>query len=180
MKVTALEIRKILNKTLQIALPLALGLAVFLWTYHGFDFKKACDVLFERMDYKWMILSLFFGIGGELFRGWRWTLALYPLGEFPKRSNSVYAVFVSYAANLVIPRIGEVSRCAILSKYDNVSFSKSLGTVLTERLIDMGCVGMITVCTLLWQMNIFSDFFRQTGTDSGFFCRFRMFSGVAE
>ncbi len=171
MKVTALEIRKILNKTLQIALPLALGLAVFLWTYHGFDFKKACDVLFERMDYKWMILSLFFGIGGELFRGWRWTLALYPLGEFPKRSNSVYAVFVSYAANLVIPRIGEVSRCAILSKYDNVSFSKSLGTVLTERLIDMGCVGMITVCTLLWQMNIFSDFFRQTGTDSGFFCR---------
>ena len=169
MKVTAVEIRKVLNKTLQIALPLVLGFAILLWTYHGFDFKKAGDVLFERMDYKWMFLSLFFGIAGQLFRGWRWNLALYPLGEFPKRSNSVYAIFISYAANLLIPRVGEVSRCAVLSKYDNVSFSKSLGTVLTERLVDMLCVGLITVCTLLCQMKIFSVFFHQTGTDGVFF-----------
>ena len=60
-------------------------------------------------------------------------------------SNSVYAVFVSYAANLVVPRVGEVSRCGILSKYDGVSFSKSLGTVVTERLSDTICVLLITV-----------------------------------
>lgn len=96
-------------------------------------------------------------------------MALYPLGEYPKASNSVYAIFVSYAANLVVPRIGEVSRCGILSKFDNVSFSKSLGTVVSERLIDSVCVLLITGVTLVLQSGIFARFFRITGTDGAFF-----------
>ena len=97
-------------------------------------------------------------------------MALAPLGEFPKLSNSVYAIFVSYAANLVIPRVGEVSRCGLLFKYDGVSFSKSLGTVVTERIIDSVLVIFITVITLLLQSGMFAEFFKATGTDITFFC----------
>lgn len=120
------------------------------------------------MNYGWMLFSLVFGVFGHLFRGWRWNLTLAPLGEYPKLSDSVYAVFVSYAANLVIPRVGEISRCGILAKYDGVSFSKSLGTVVTERLIDTLCVVLITGVTLLLQSRVFSDFFAKTGTNIGF------------
>ena len=118
-----------------------------------------------------MLFSLVFGVLAHLLRGWRWNLALAPLGEYPRLSNSVYAIFVSYAANLVIPRIGEVSRCGILAKYDGVSFPKSLGTVVTERIIDTVCIGLITLVTLLLQSGIFAAFFRQTGTDPTFFLR---------
>lgn len=111
-----------------------------------------------------------FGVFGHLFRGWRWNLALAPLGEHPKISNSVYAIFIAYAANLVLPRVGEVSRCGILAKYDNVSFSKSLGTVVSERLVDSVCVLLITAGTLLLQSGVFARFFRITGTDGAFFC----------
>ena len=138
------DIKKWINKVFQITLPLILGAAILVWTYHGFDFGQVRQVLTEGMDYGWMLFSLVFGVLAHLFRGWRWNLALYPLGEYPKASNSVYAIFVSYAANLVVPRIGEVSRCGILSKFDNVSFSKSLGTVVSERLIDSVCVLLIT------------------------------------
>lgn len=55
--------------------------------------------------------------------------------------------FVSYAANLVLPRVGEVSRCGMLAKYDDVSFAKSLGTVVTERLIDTLTILLITGIT---------------------------------
>ena len=123
------------------------------------------------MRYDWMLFSLVFGVLAHLLRGWRWNLALAPLGEYPRLSNSVYAIFVSYAANLVIPRIGEVSRCGILAKYDGVSFPKSLGTVVTERIIDTVCIGLITLVTLLLQSGIFAAFFRQTGTDPTFFLR---------
>lgn len=116
-----------------------------------------------------MLFSLVFGVFGHLFRGWRWNLSLAPLGEFPKRCNTVYAIFVSYAANLVIPRIGEVSRCGVLAKYDGVSFSKSLGTVITERIIDSLCVVLITFVTLLLQTGIFARFIKETGTDPAFF-----------
>lgn len=146
-----------------------LGAAILVWTYHGFDFRRVCEVMDGGMNYGWMLFSLVFGVFGHLFRGWRWNLALAPLGEYPKRSNSVYAIFVAYAVNLILPRVGEVSRCGVLAKYDNVSFSKSLGTVVSERLVDSVCVLLITAGTLLLQTGVFARFFRITGTDGAFF-----------
>ena len=157
-----------INRFLQIFFPLLLGVVILVWTYHGFDFQGVSAALAE-MDYGWMAFSLVFGVFGHLFRGWRWTLSLNPLGEYPKSSNCVYAVFVSYAANLVVPRIGEVSRCGILAKYDGVSFTKSLGTVVTERLIDTVCILLITGVTILLQSGVFADFFARTGTRAASF-----------
>jgi hypothetical protein len=65
---------------------------------------------------------------------------------------------------LVVPRIGEVSRCGVLAKYDNVSFAKSLGTVVTERLVDTLTIFLITGITVLLQMPVFVTFLENTGT----------------
>ena len=160
--------KKRINKILQIIFPLLLGAVIMVWTYRGFDFQGVSAALTD-MDYGWMALSLVFGVFGHLFRGWRWVLSLEPLDEHPKSANCVYAVFVSYATNLLVPRIGEVSRCGILLKYDNVSFTKSLGTVVTERLIDTLCVLLITGATLLLQSGVFVSFFAHTGTRAASF-----------
>ena len=160
------HIKKIVKKSLQILLPLVLGAAIMIWMYHGFNFGHVWEVLDGGMDYSWMLLSLVFGVFSHIFRGWRWKLTLAPLGEYPKTSDCVYAVFVSYAANLIVPRVGEISRCGILAKYDGTSFPKSLGTVVTERLIDTLCVALITGVTLLLQAGVFATFFKETGTDT--------------
>ena len=157
------ESKKRINKIIQIGFPLLLGGAIMVWTYHGFDFQRVASV-FGDMHWGWMFFSLIFGVFSHLFRGWRWRLALEPLGEYPKLGNCVYAIFVSYAANLVVPRVGEVSRCGILSRYDGVSFAKSLGTVVSERLIDTVCILLITGVTILLQSAVFVDFFERTGT----------------
>ena len=148
-------------------MPLALGGFILLWVYKDFDFSRVGEVLEHGMNYWWMLLTLVFGVFSHVLRGWRWKQTLAPLGAYPKTSDCVNAIFVSYAANLVVPRIGEISRCGILSKYDNVSFSKSLGTVVTERLIDTLCVALITGLTLVLQMKVFKSFFAETGTDLG-------------
>lgn len=163
------HLKKTINKAVQIVFPLLLGAAILVWTYHGFDFRQVWEVMDGEMNYWWMAFSLVFGVLGHVFRGWRWNLTLAPLGEYPKLSDSVYAVFISYAANLVLPRVGEVSRCGVLAKYDGVSFSKSLGTVVTERLIDTLCVLSITAFTLLVQSRVFAAFFDRTGTNAHFF-----------
>jgi hypothetical protein len=100
----------------------------------------------------------------QVFRGWRWRQTLEPLDAFPRRSDCVNAIFISYAASLVVPRIGEVSRCGVLAKYDNVSFAKSLGTVVTERLVDTLTIFLITGITVLLQMPVFVTFLENTGT----------------
>ena len=161
------ERKKIFKKVLQVIFPLLLGVFILVWVYRDFNFQRVGEVMLHGMDYGWIALSLVFGVFANLFRGWRWKLALEPLAEYPKTSNCVYAIFISYASNLVIPRVGEVTRCGVLSKYDGVSFPKSLGTVVSERMIDTLCVGLITGMVLLSQMPVFATFFAETGTDVG-------------
>lgn len=159
------DTKKVLKKTLQIVFPLLLGAGILYWTYRDFNFQRVWQVLDGGMNYGWMLFSLVFGVTAQVCRGLRWKLTLEPLGERPKTANCIYSIFISYAANLVVPRVGEVSRCGVLSKYDGVSFAKSLGTVVTERLVDMLCVALITGSTLLLQAPVFATFFEETGTD---------------
>ena len=161
------ERKKIFKKALQIIFPLLLGIFILVWVYRDFNFQRVWEVLANGVDYRWMFVSLVFGVFANLFRGWRWKLALKPLGEYPKTAHCVYAIFISYASNLIIPRVGEVTRCGVLSKYDDVSFSKSLGTVVSERMVDTLCVGLITGLVLLSQMPVFATFFAETGTNVG-------------
>lgn len=70
-------------------------------------------------------------------RGWRWGLLIQSLGEKFRMRNAVYAVLGNYAVNLVLPRVGEVWRCGMLTKYDKLSFTKLLGTLLIDRVSDL-------------------------------------------
>lgn len=132
--------------------------------YRDFDFRSIENILINEMSWTWMLLSFPFGILAQMFRGWRWRQTLEPVGEYPRSSTSVNSIFLSYAASLVIPRIGEFTRCGVLKRYDGVSFPKALGTVVTERAIDTLLMLIVTMLTLLMQMRVFTTFFTKTGT----------------
>ena len=155
---------KLLKEILSVLLPIALGVFILYWVYRDFDFARVGDVLLHGTSWGWMLLSLFFGVMSHVLRGWRWRQTLEPLGYRPRMGNCVDAIFVSYTTNLVLPRIGEVSRCGVLARYDRVPFAKSLGTVVTERLLDTLCILLITGGTVLLQMPVFVRFFHETGT----------------
>jgi uncharacterized protein (TIRG00374 family) len=157
-------VNKHIVKVLKIFLPIALGVFILYWLYRDFDFALVGEVLRDGTNWWWMLLSLLFGVLSHVLRGLRWKLTLAPLGAYPRAGSCVDAVFVSYAANLVLPRVGEVSRCGILSRYEGVPFAQSLGTVVTERAIDMLCMLLLTSVTFFVQMPVFFTFFEQTGT----------------
>ena len=173
-----MELKNIISSVAKVVLPFVLGGAILWWMYRGEDFSVIRHVLIEEMDWTWMLLSFPFGILAQMFRAWRWKQTLEPIvlrseecGErselhTPQIRNSIciYAIFVSYAASLVIPRIGEFSRCAVLKRYDGISFSKALGTVVTERAVDTLIVMIYSGIILLLEMSIFGTFFRKTGT----------------
>ncbi len=155
---------KISNIILKILMPLALGGAILYWMYRGEDWQTIVHVTTDEMNWTWMLLSFPFGILAQAFRGWRWRQTLEPVGEKPRTSVSVHSIFLSYAVSLLIPRVGEFTRCGVLKRYDNISFPKALGTVVTERAIDSLLVMGITVMVLLLEMSTFGTFFQKTGT----------------
>ena len=156
--------KKVLTKTAKFVLPLFLGAFILYWVYRDFDFAHAGATLAHGLRWDWMALSLLFGVLSHVVRGYRWRQMLEPLDVSPRTGHCVDAIYVSYAASLVIPRIGEVSRCGLLSRYDGVSFSKSLGTVVTERLVDTLSILLIAGVTLGLEFPVFLTFFRETGT----------------
>lgn len=152
------------NITVKFVLPLVLGGLILYWMYRGYDFGRMKDVMLHDMDWTWMLLSLPFGVTAQMFRGMRWRQTLEPVGERPRLATCVHAIFLSYAASLVIPRVGEFTRCGVLTRCDGTSFPKALGTVVTERAIDTFVIMVITGLTLLSQTGVFALFFARTGT----------------
>ena len=161
------QITRHLSQIIKVALPLILGGVILYWMYRNFNFQSIEHVLTSEMNWMWMLLSFPFGILAQMFRGWRWKQALEPTGEQPRTSTSIYAVFLSYAVSLIIPRVGEVARCGILKRYDGVSFSKALGTVVTERAVDTMLMLLITLIAFVSQISVFTSFFSKTGTRFG-------------
>lgn len=144
-------------------MPLALAVGILWWMYRGIRWEELEDALSHRMSWTWMLLSLPFGILAQVFRAMRWKQALAPAGEHPRLSTCTHAVFLSYASSLVIPRVGEVLRCGILRRYEDTNFSCSIGTVVTERIIDTMLILVLSFLTFLTQIPVFLTFFQHTG-----------------
>ena len=158
-----MEQKRWMYHVVKILMPLTLGGAILYWMYRDFDFQSIRHVLLHEMNWTWMLLSFPFGILAQVLRGWRWKQTLDPMGLHVRQSTAVNAVFLSYAASLVIPRIGEFTRCGVLKRWEGVSFSKALGTVVTERAVDTLIVMLYSGLILLLEMSVFGTFFRKTG-----------------
>ena len=148
-----------LKKILKILLPLVLAVFLFWWVYRDMDFSRLMDVFRSGLNYEWILLSCVLSVLSMIIRGLRWHQLLDPVCPGCTKKTTILSIFVGYAANLLLPRAGEVARCGVLTKSDGVSFSKSLGTVITERVFDMICLLAMTFFTVLFQMGFFRDFF---------------------
>ena len=84
-----------------------------------------------------ILISIIFGALSHLSRAYRWKFLLNPLGYHPSFINLTGAVLVNYLSNLGIPRSGDVLRVTVISAYEKIPFSKGLGTVISERVIDL-------------------------------------------
>lgn len=156
---------KLLGNILKTALPFALGIGILWWMYRETDWTDFWHTISSELHWGWMLVSLIFGVVPQVFRALRWQMTLRPMGEFARSRTCINAIFLSYAASLVIPRVGEVTRCGTLKKVDDISFSKSIGTVVTERLVDSLIMLVIAATAFLSQLPVFLKFIDETGAD---------------
>ncbi len=91
-------------------------------------------------------------------RGVRWSLLLEPVvGYRPAQTDTMLAVLTGYFANLLIPRMGEVTRCGTLNRLEGVPVNISFGTVVAERIFDVIMLLLIIGLTLLVEFERLSE-----------------------
>lgn len=123
------------------------------------EHKQMIADSFKRANYSWVVLLIFFGLLSNFFRTERWRILLKPLGYTPNYWNTFSAVMIMFFANLLFPRLGEVMRCTILYKYENVPVEKSIGTMVLERIIDLVCILILGGIILMLEYQRFYQFF---------------------
>lgn len=128
-----------IRKFLSLTIPLFIGLVIIYYQYTTLTTEELekIKISFIKADYFYIFLSLFIALFGFWSRAYRWKFALQHLGYNTQFRNDLMTVCVSYLVNLTIPRSGEISRAALLKKYENVPFDKGFGTIVAERIIDL-------------------------------------------
>jgi uncharacterized protein (TIRG00374 family) len=149
-------LNKSIKKILSITLPVALGVFLIWWSLSSLTDKDQSEIInaFNNANYFWVFFSLFLAFLSHVSRAYRWNFLLAPLGYKPRLVNSVFAVFMGYLINLVIPRAGEVVRATAISKYENIPFEKAFGTIVAERIIDVIMLLLIIIGAFFFQFDL--------------------------
>ena len=118
------------------------------WLFRDHSLSDFIDQLL-MVDYGWILIGFLLILLGYLIRAWRWRMLLEPVGYKGSVLPLFYNVMALYLVNLVLPRAGEVYRCGLLYRTDEIPVSASLGTVVTERIVDMLMLLLVTVLAFL-------------------------------
>ncbi|HOD09590.1 MAG TPA: lysylphosphatidylglycerol synthase transmembrane domain-containing protein, partial [Flavobacterium sp.] len=131
--------KKQLGKWLTILIPLFIGIGIIYYQFNTLTAEEVDKIKlsFQKANYNYILLSLVIACIGYWSRAYRWKFALNHLGYQTKFSNNLLTVCVSYLVNLTVPRSGEISRAALIKKYENVAFDKAFGTIVAERIVDL-------------------------------------------
>jgi len=150
-----------LIKTIRSFIFLFIGIILLWVAFRGISFRVLGEILLKA-HYGWLVLAVIISVGSMAIRARRWMLLTEPLGRMPSFSNTYHSLFTGYLANLLFPRLGEVTRCAALSKKENMPFDKLIGTVIIERTIDFVTVLVIMAFLFVWGSSSSGDFLSDT------------------
>lgn len=128
-----------ISKIASLFVPLLLGFGLIYYQYTTLSVEELNKIksCFQQADYFYIYLSLFIALFGYWARAYRWKYSLQHLGYQTDFKNDLMSVCVSYFMNLTIPRSGEITRAALLKRYENVPFDKGFGTIVAERIVDL-------------------------------------------
>ncbi len=148
---------------LKVALPLTFGVFLIWYVFKDLSPTEKEDLYtaFKQADYFWIILSVFLGLLSHLSRAIRWKYTIKPLGKTPKLWNSFFSIMIGYVSNLAFPRLGEVTRPAVLAKYENIPFNKLFGTIVAERAADLLILLLIIIGVILMEFELLGDLLYQ-------------------
>lgn len=132
------------------------------WAFRGQHIEALLNTLKKANRY-WIAASVLACLIAHLLRALRWNMLIKPLGFNPPVKNAFYAVMVGYLANLAFPRMGEVSRCGVLTKTDKIPMNQLVGTVVTERLSDLIMLLSITALAILLEFEHIASFIYENG-----------------
>jgi uncharacterized protein (TIRG00374 family) len=149
------------KKSLQYLIGLIVAVAMMFFAFKDIQWKEI-QKGFKEANYFWIGVSMVIGILEKLIRASRWNMLLRASGHNPKLISTFCGVAIGYLANMVLPRMGEVTRCGVVYKADKIPVAQVFGTVVLERIIDVITLLLVILLALGVEYDIFYHWLVQT------------------
>ncbi len=121
---------------------------------------------FKSVKLGWIGLIWIAFVLSNINRTYKWQMLLKPMGYRPRFINGFLSILVGYFANLGLPRLGEVVRAGLLSRYERIPVEKVMGTIVVDRVVDALCLGVAFLLALVFEFDKIWSFLTASG-DSG-------------
>ncbi|MBP5333146.1 MAG: flippase-like domain-containing protein [Bacteroidales bacterium] len=148
---------KKVKKTLTTVLCLAIAVVLLYFSFRAVEWNAFVDAL-EHCRWGWVILSMVAGALVIVVRGLRWRMQMLPLDPDATLGASFNAYSIGLASCLVLPRMGDIVRCGYLTRSTNISFDKSIGTMVVDRVWDIVSMLLIGVALVVLFWSHFGGF----------------------
>ncbi len=157
-----------MGRFLKIGFFFLIGILLIWWSLHQIPPQEWDKFTTALKTTKYWILIPVFAIltFSHFLRALRWRLIMEPLGYKPSIANTFLAVLIGYLANLAVPRLGEVLKCTLLSKYEKVPAEKIVGTIVAERAFDVLSLGVVFILALTLQFDVIQTGWNELNTQS--------------
>jgi uncharacterized protein (TIRG00374 family) len=121
-------------------------------------FRLALNVDFEELitgiqqANPWLLLAAFaIFYAGFPLRGYRWKLLLRGARCRIATRESTEIIFLSWLVNCLLPaKLGDLYRAYLLKINSPIPLSKSLGTIFTERVLDLFVIAILGIAAGYW------------------------------
>lgn len=146
-----------IKKILSYFLPLALMVLFLYFAFREVDFLKVLSIL-QNMSIAWLILYIVVWFFSHVVRALRWKIIIQSVKKDTSLINLFGATMVGYGVNCVVPRLGELYRGLFLGKWENISRSSMIGTIVLERVIDLLVLGFsVLISVVIYSGDLYTD-----------------------
>jgi glycosyltransferase 2 family protein len=122
---------------------LGIAILVGLFRYSNVD-PGAILTQLQRVDLRIYLLAALSYVLTFPFRGLRWQTLLRNVGARLPLAQLTEVIFISWFVNSVVPgKLGDIYRGYLVKREYGLSLSRTVGTVVAERVVDLLCLIML-------------------------------------
>ena len=137
-------------------------LAIIVFGFIGYktDWNKTMQSI-KDANYMMIGLGSIIMLGAHFLRAYRWSMLTETANFKLNHRRTFYSVMAGYLVNAATSRGGEVVRCALTTKSEKVPLEILIGTVITERIVDLIFMVLLAILCLFVQFDQFFVFANQ-------------------
>ncbi|MGE9616108.1 MAG: lysylphosphatidylglycerol synthase transmembrane domain-containing protein [Solitalea-like symbiont of Acarus siro] len=137
-----------------------IGIALLSYVFKAQSVANIFRLIVTSNIYLLIISTIVFFIA-HIFRASRWQILIETFDIKPSKSMLYNAIMSSLLVNIFIIRFGEIYRCYLINKTDQLPVSTLIGTVVTERIIDLFSLLVIILTVVLTNYQLSANYFNE-------------------